>query len=585
MLQYLFSISIGPVQDFIAAARRTRDLFFGSALLSELSKAGALAAAQYPGAELIFPASTDVAQLQPNSSFSVANKLLFLLPTDDPTQVSEQIQQAIQTRWLAIANTVLNEVQEAIHLDLWADQVADAIEYYAAWVSCPNDEAYALARTQVERLLAGRKALRNFLPAQGHNIPKSSLDGSRESVLRKGAKLKIDTAFKARLKDNEQLDAIGLVKRLGEIGGRREYPSISRIAADSWVRGLPDTAESALNDFKKTCSDSQKGSIAKLQGSQFEKFPFEGGVLYEQRLLNDLADVPSAEELYQQLKALYRSVQSQPSPYVAILLADGDKMGETLSALNTVKEHQQLSQQLSSFADQAVPNIVSQHQGLLVYSGGDDVLAFLPVDTCLAAAKALHTAFSKELGAVLPSHLKAPTLSVGIVIAHCMEPMGDLLAWARLAEKKAKDPDRNGLAIWLQTRSGGEPIILREQWHDMGLDHRLPQWANLHLAEALSDKSAYDFRQLANFYQGWKDFPAEAAQEDAKRLLKRKRTRTHQEWDAQTTQLIKSRFTSAEAIHTTAHELILARHLATAYQLAGYTLPSAQSESPVSEAT
>ena len=39
----LLEIAVGPVQDFIAAARRCRDLWYGSHLLSELSKAAALA--------------------------------------------------------------------------------------------------------------------------------------------------------------------------------------------------------------------------------------------------------------------------------------------------------------------------------------------------------------------------------------------------------------------------------------------------------------------------------------------------------------------------------------------------------------
>ena len=39
----LLAISIGPVQDFISAARKTRDLWFGSHLLSEISKAAARA--------------------------------------------------------------------------------------------------------------------------------------------------------------------------------------------------------------------------------------------------------------------------------------------------------------------------------------------------------------------------------------------------------------------------------------------------------------------------------------------------------------------------------------------------------------
>ena len=37
-MRYVMVVNIGPVQGFIAAARRTRDLKYGSWLLSELSK-------------------------------------------------------------------------------------------------------------------------------------------------------------------------------------------------------------------------------------------------------------------------------------------------------------------------------------------------------------------------------------------------------------------------------------------------------------------------------------------------------------------------------------------------------------------
>jgi CRISPR-associated protein Cmr2 len=57
-----FIYTLGPVQDFIAAAKRCRDLWFGSWLLSELSKSAAQAVAQYPGVghgALIFPYVAD----------------------------------------------------------------------------------------------------------------------------------------------------------------------------------------------------------------------------------------------------------------------------------------------------------------------------------------------------------------------------------------------------------------------------------------------------------------------------------------------------------------------------------------------
>ncbi len=40
-MEYLMAVSIGPVQGFIAAARRTRDFWMASTILSECDKAAA----------------------------------------------------------------------------------------------------------------------------------------------------------------------------------------------------------------------------------------------------------------------------------------------------------------------------------------------------------------------------------------------------------------------------------------------------------------------------------------------------------------------------------------------------------------
>jgi len=85
------AIHIGPVQDFIAAARKLRDLWFGSYLLSELSKQAALSL-QNNKADLIFPNPTDAAKdLSAGSDMKVANKLLAQVATDDPRSLFEEV--------------------------------------------------------------------------------------------------------------------------------------------------------------------------------------------------------------------------------------------------------------------------------------------------------------------------------------------------------------------------------------------------------------------------------------------------------------------------------------------------------------
>ena len=53
MSNYLFLYTIGPVQSFIAQARKTQDLWCGSTLLSELSRETALHAQKKYNAKLV----------------------------------------------------------------------------------------------------------------------------------------------------------------------------------------------------------------------------------------------------------------------------------------------------------------------------------------------------------------------------------------------------------------------------------------------------------------------------------------------------------------------------------------------------
>src|SRR5829696_1712564 len=60
-MSHVLILTLGPIQDFIETARRTRDLWFGSWLLSELSKATAEAIARVVGIEaLVFPGIADI---------------------------------------------------------------------------------------------------------------------------------------------------------------------------------------------------------------------------------------------------------------------------------------------------------------------------------------------------------------------------------------------------------------------------------------------------------------------------------------------------------------------------------------------
>ena len=185
MTPHLLAISLGPVQGFIASARRTRDLWCGSYLLSEVSKAAAKAVhdvAHAHGGGLIFPAPSHLGDLAPASPQHVANLILAELRDADPATVAQAAKEAARSHWRQVADAVCHDHRGVIDREIWADQVHDVIEFYAAWAPLADD--YPAARRHVLRLLGGRKSCRDFLPAKGRaGVPKSA-DGLRESVLK-----------------------------------------------------------------------------------------------------------------------------------------------------------------------------------------------------------------------------------------------------------------------------------------------------------------------------------------------------------------------------------------------------------------
>jgi len=194
MTPYLYVLSIGPVQDFIAAARRTRDLWFGSYLLSEISRAAASKIAE-SGGQLIFPALTeDDSALNPTqpgqelAAFNVGNVILAELPEGtDPGNVNTEAENAARKAWLEYAGGAKQKASRLVRDNIWNEQINDVIEFNAAWV--PLEGGYPASRKRLMRLLAGRKSIRNFEPVKGEpGVPKSSLDGARETVLIKERK-------------------------------------------------------------------------------------------------------------------------------------------------------------------------------------------------------------------------------------------------------------------------------------------------------------------------------------------------------------------------------------------------------------
>jgi CRISPR-associated protein Cmr2 len=172
-------------------------------------------------------------------------------------------------------------------------------------------------------------------------------------------------------------------------------------------------------------------------------------------------------------------------------------MGKVIAHRDTVPAHQELSQALDEFARNAKEIVEDVHKGELIYSGGDDVLAFVPLNKAIQCAQALRLDFAKKLEQFAFEEVK-PSLSVGIAICHFMDPMGDAFKLARQAEKKAKEK-RNSLAVIVDKRSGPPTTV----WGTWGtVDEDLQKFTKWHRQDFIPDGVAFELQELHTILHG-----------------------------------------------------------------------------------
>jgi CRISPR-associated protein Cmr2 len=535
----LLAISIGPVQEFIAAGRRAGDLFAGSDLLARLSKAVACALRD-SGAELIFPADAD---------HLATNKLLVLVPSGPkPTALGVARWAAENVLWQAWDETRPHIRPELLDADLAENQISGFLEFYAAWI--PVRDGYARARQEVDCLLAGRKALRNFeQPMSRAGRPKSPLDPTRDCVFLTGTNLAVPAQLVGtaplRLKKRETLDAVSLIKR--HLGAQeRRFPSTSMMAAECILPAArkADGGPEAVAALERLASETDLGAdfsdllFPERQKALEEELSGAGDDVNAQRIH---AEAPGLRQRVLRAGWLPEKPAACPA-YYAILAADGDRMGKMLGELiaeptDTVPlipreqsaalrkpdprdTHRAFSTALHGFAVEA-REIVDRHHGRAVYTGGDDVLALIPINTAIPCAAALKSAFEASL--------PGGTLSVGVAIAHHLESLQTALEYAREAEREAKKK-RNSLAVALHTR-GGAPAIAADEWNNSTVEN-WDQWIATFRGDGLSRGFPYELRQLAREFGGLSGRVAaaeqsarmgERLQQEALRILERKK--------------------------------------------------------------
>ena len=505
-LDQYFHFTLGPVQGFVAQARRTRDFWAGSFLLSWVSSV-AMQSVIKQGGEIIFPkVSPDYLDwLEAKGKHAapqqggVPNRFkggLAKVPHDfNPDQVIESVKKA----WVELAETIWQ--QDLSHCsqstrDIWDRQLKNFWEI-----------SWALSDNATEsNLLDRRKNWRNYLPPEEAGVKCMMMDGWQElsgieTPNAKGLDLfwnevraKGGIAIKTDLREHEYLSAIAFVKRrfahcfadlktempngwtLEGWEVKSSVPSVAYIAAAPWLaQVLTHAPEDKLKDFhdeakkltksygeyatRLNCIDSvlNKPNDTKLF---WDTKSLDGNVFFEAALDNKniYEDQIQAQRVKQALKSLRKSVDNiEPvSPFYAVLMMDGDSLGSQMSDAN---KQEKISKGLEVFTS-GVQKIVEDYSGFLIYAGGDDVLAILPLEFALKCANELRThymgSFDKEI---------TTTLSGAIEYAHIKMPLGKVLGDAHhLLDDIAKNQtgrDAIAVRVW---KPGGQHLQWSMPW-------------------------------------------------------------------------------------------------------------------------
>lgn len=326
-------------------------------------------------------------------------------------------------------------------------------------------------------------------------------DGVRANL--QEAKDVSDTAVRR----GEQLCALSIVKRFAEADAvlqdkeKQRFPSTSSVAAADFRLAVLQNWEAlqreveawitAVSDLKLPVYKTKEPIPCLDKEATNEKMrhflKHDGDYLYpdfytEPRILEALGEDKQSKLKSEQKKAMREATQAlqallgacreqgvvPPSPYYALLKMDGDRMGATLSEkIDSIDKHRVFSRRLADFAQHDVTRIVEHEApGALVYAGGDDVLALLPVSVALAVAEKLRSAFAEKLSDRAANGWGELHASTGLVFVHHQAPLQTAVRQAETMEKIAKGKNgygRNAIAIRLLRRSG-EPHEMGSKW-------------------------------------------------------------------------------------------------------------------------
>ncbi|NMC68415.1 MAG: type III-B CRISPR-associated protein Cas10/Cmr2 [Spirochaetales bacterium] len=436
-------------------------------------------------------------------------------------------------------DTIINEYKNLIGENELLE-VIKIIKDHHYYGNANVGNAYSLLVELTERFLASRKMIKDFVVIEPQTGEKCHLCGENDILpLNNNWNLLVSNHY---VSETEKLCGVCLFKRLLpdimtkelDLSEKVQFPSTSEMAT---VKYKSKISTNTIDSFVKKYNEIFNHNLPEIKSvpalKNHKLYSIDGQWLmkssYRKDYLKKEFGIELEENKIKEMKKFLKEQKIDPPVYYAILAMDGDNMGKWLKGEflpkignlihDKAKEslvfysegedrkkleklinskhpmspsfHNLFSRKLSDFALSKVREIVEgRYYGKLIYAGGDDILAFLPVEDALDCACELNNEFKM----LLSNNLNA-SMSAGIVFVHHKYPLELALNEVREAEKKAKKKYGKSTFCIKYVTGGGYDRYFGMKWDDKDFFNDV---VCRYETDELSTKFAYDFMNVVN---------------------------------------------------------------------------------------
>lgn len=473
----LFSFRIGGVQEFVDRSRTTQDFYTSSALIELLASRVAEEIAER--GELIFPATQG--RTDSNSSGqSAPNGIMALVLWDRVEEIGQAAEDRLNSEWADLIsvtedNLTRHDLLRGVAKEIWIRQTGRKnFEAFWAAVPWPEGMSYSIAYRELSRASEARRLLRDF---EGgfepgwkcsrcgrfqalQDSPEHSRDALRDYWKRAA---EASSQLTHRFRASEPLCSVCICSRL--VRGRLDPSSTSSVAAAPFREYLNAKMSAEVKtDFEKKVRpmltalkvSNSRQAVDSMDGDWFFETTYDAGKIERDYFKVDPTLVQNAKSAFQEFRKHW---EKEPCRYIALLMADGDRIGDLIRKKDGIEGHRSLSEQVSKIGP-SFKNAVEEARGEMIYSGGDDVLAFVPAGNILAALdKGIRDVQSAEvMGASFG-------MSAGVlIIPHTDSLSGSIREAAALMRKEAKDRYGRGCTVIAVRRQSGQQTHAALPW-------------------------------------------------------------------------------------------------------------------------